>query len=55
MIDFASLPTVKTLALFAGDRDFYDAVKYAQEVLMKPVQIIAFKGNVSNRLLNSNA
>jgi uncharacterized LabA/DUF88 family protein len=37
LIDFASLPNVKTLTLLAGDRDFYDAVKYAQDVLQKPV------------------
>lgn len=50
LIDFASLPNIETLTLFAGDRDFLDAIKYSQEVLMKKVQIVAFKGNVSTRL-----
>lgn len=42
LIDFAAMPNVKNITLFAGDRDFIDAIKYAQEVLLKRVQIIAF-------------
>lgn len=47
MMEFAQNPNVKTITLFAGDRDFFDAVKYAQEEFFKPVTIIAFKENVS--------
>ena len=52
LIDFGAMPNVKTLTIFAGDRDFIDAIKYAQEVLLKPVQIVAFRSNVSSRLQN---
>lgn len=50
LLDYAAMPHVQTLTLFAGDRDFLDAIKYAQEVLLKPVQIMAFESNVSDRL-----
>ena len=50
LLNYAQMPNVKTLTLLAGDRDFLDAIKYVEEVLMKPVSIVAFKGNVSSRL-----
>jgi uncharacterized LabA/DUF88 family protein len=31
LIHFAQMPNVKTISLFAGDRDFYDAIEYVQE------------------------
>ena len=37
MIDAAKDTNVRSLTLFAGDRDFYDAVRYVQEDLGKPV------------------
>lgn len=56
IIEFAQNPNVKTISLFAGDRDFFDAIKYAQEQFFKPVTILAFKENVSlrfNDLINT--
>jgi uncharacterized LabA/DUF88 family protein len=50
LIDYASLPSVKSVTLLAGDRDFYDAIKYVEQVMAKPINLIAFKGNMSNRL-----
>jgi uncharacterized LabA/DUF88 family protein len=31
------MKNVKTITLFAGDRDFLDAIKYTQDRLLKPV------------------
>ena len=31
LIHFAQMSSVKTISLFAGDRDFYDAIEYVQE------------------------
>ena len=50
LMQIAQLPDVEGLTLFAGDRDFYDAIQHVQEQLNKPVQILAFKDNVSQRL-----
>tara|TARA_B110000285_G_C15060066_1_gene581871 strand:- start:848 stop:1072 length:225 start_codon:yes stop_codon:yes gene_type:complete len=30
LLDYAAMPNIQTLSLFAGDRDFLDAVNYAQ-------------------------
>jgi uncharacterized LabA/DUF88 family protein len=49
LIHFAQMPNVKSISLFAGDRDFYDAIEYVQETFLKPVQILAFKDNVTHR------
>lgn len=49
LIHFAQMPNIKTISLFAGDRDFYDAIQYVQETYLKPVQVIAFKDNVTHR------
>ena len=37
LIHYAQMPNVKTISLFAGDRDFYDAIDYVQETYKKPV------------------
>lgn len=51
MIDAAKQTNVRSITLFAGDRDFYDAIRYVQEDLGKPVQILAYRDNFAQRLI----
>ena len=50
MITIAQNPVVKTIVLFAGDRDFIDAIDYITKTLKKQVIIIAFQDTVAQRI-----
>ena len=41
---------VSSITLFAGDRDFFDAIKYVSSTLAKPTFLIGFRTNFSKRL-----
>jgi uncharacterized LabA/DUF88 family protein len=42
MITIAQNPTVKTIILFGGDRDFIDAIDYIIKILKKKIIVVAF-------------
>lgn len=49
-MEYGQHKDISSLTIFAGDRDFFDAIQYVQQELNKPVKIIAFKDNISHRL-----
>ena len=53
MIEYGNMPSIKTLTLFAGDRDFFDAIQYTTNVLGKRMELIAFEDTVSSRLTHT--
>ena len=55
MIDYARSYRVETITLFAGDRDFIDAILYARDNLKKDVCILAFEENLAARIKQSGA
>lgn len=50
LVDYARSSRVETITLFAGDRDFIDAILYAKHNLRKHVQILAFEENLATRI-----
>ncbi len=53
LIDYALCHKVETITLFAGDRDFIDAIMYSKNKLQKNVTIMAFEENLSSRIKSS--
>lgn len=47
LIDYALCSHVKSITLFAGDRDFTDAIMYVKDRLMKKVVMLGFEENTS--------
>lgn len=50
LINFSRMPNVETITLVAGDRDFIDSIRYAQENFYKDITIVGFKENMSHVL-----
>ena len=50
LIDYARCAQVENIALFAGDRDFIDAINYAKHILKKKITIMAYDTNLANRI-----
>lgn len=52
LIDYALCSKVESITLFAGDRDFYDAIMYVHSNLRRDVRIMGFDENTGARLKN---
>ena len=53
LIDYALCSYISTITLFAGDRDFIDSIRYAQQRLGMKVLIMGFENNAGQPLIQS--
>jgi uncharacterized LabA/DUF88 family protein len=53
LIDYALCSYIESITLFAGDRDFIDSIRYAQQRLSMKVMIMGFENNAGQPLLQS--
>lgn len=53
LIDYALCSYIDSITLFAGDRDFIDSIRYAQQRLGMKVMIMGFENNAGQPLLQS--
>jgi uncharacterized LabA/DUF88 family protein len=55
MLIFGFKPETETITLFAGDRDFIDAINFVNNRLRKPVTVVAFQDNLASRIMKSKS
>eukprot|EP00347_Sterkiella_histriomuscorum_P012536 403368196 len=53
LIDYAQSNRVDTITLFAGDRDFIDAIMYCRDRLKKQLLVLAYEENLASRIKQS--
>ena len=46
---------VKSITLFAGDRDFIDAINFVKHIVKKQMNVVAFQENLAQRIVDSQA